>query len=271
MAGGIVPRPALSVVIPAFNEADRLGRSLSHVREVLAAAPGPAEVLVVVDGSTDGTAALVAAAAAEPHAVPVRLLAEPVNRGKGHCVRRGMLEARGEVRLFCDADLATPIEMAGEFVQAVGAGADVVIASRRMAGARLTRRQPWLRERLGWLFSAVVGRTLLPGITDSQCGFKAFSAAAAEAVFARQTLDEFCFDVEILAIARVLGLRVVERPVPWADGPGSRVRAVRDGAAMLRDLIRVWRHLRRGVYGACPGRREAEGTGAAVDRRGSGR
>jgi len=242
------PRPTLSVVIPAFNEAGRLGRTLAHARAVLQDAPWPAEVLVVVDGSTDGTAALVTAAALDGGAVPVRLFAEPVNRGKGYCVRRGMLEADGDVRLFCDADLATPIEQALAFAEAVLSGADVVIASRRAAGAELRRRQPWLRATLGQAFSALVGRTLLAGITDSQCGFKAFSAAAAEAVFRRQTIDQFCFDVEVLVIARRLGLRVVERGVPWADGAGTRVRAFRDGAVMLGDLVRIGWRLSRGDY-----------------------
>lgn len=242
------PRPTLSVVIPAFNEAGRLARTLAHTCAVLEAAPWPAEVLVVVDGSTDGTAALVAAAARQGGPVPVRLLSEPVNRGKGYCVRRGMLESRGDVRLFCDADLATPIEEALRFAEAVRAGDDIVIASRRAAGAELRHRQPWLRALLGTVFSAVVGRTLLPGITDSQCGFKAFSARAAEMVFRRQRVDQFCFDVELLVIARRHGLRVAERGVPWADGEGTRVRALRDGATMLTDLVRIGWRLNRGAY-----------------------
>ena len=242
------PRPTLSVVIPAFNEEGRLGRTLAHACAVLQAAPWQAEVLVVIDGSTDGTAALVAEAARERGPVPIRLLAEPANRGKGYCVRRGMLEARGDVRLFCDADLATPIEEALPFTEAVRSGADIVIASRRAAGAELRHRQPWLRALLGMELSALVGRTLLPGITDSQCGFKAFSAGAAETVFRRQQVDQFCFDVEALVIARRHGLRVVERGVPWADGEGTRVRAVRDGAAMLADLVRIGWRLRRGDY-----------------------
>lgn len=246
------PAPDLSVVIPAFNEADRIAASLGQVRRVMAAAPWLAEVVVVVDGSTDATAAIVAAQAAAPGPVPIRLIDQPLNRGKGFAVRRGMLEARGRVRLFCDADLSTPIEMAVPFMAAIAAGSDIVIASRRLQGSRLERRQPWLRERLGLTFSALVSRVLLPGISDSQCGFKAFTAAAATAVFERQRVGEFCFDVELLVIARQLGLAITEYPVAWTDDPRSRVRPLRDGSRMLRDLTRIRRRLRRGDYAAEP-------------------
>ncbi|MBP7777962.1 MAG: glycosyltransferase family 2 protein [Acidobacteria bacterium] len=242
------PAPDVSVVIPAFNEAERIATTLAHVRRVLAAGPWSAEVVVVVDGATDGTAEIVGGLAAAAGPVPVRLLTRPENRGKGCSVRRGMLEARGRVRLFSDADLSTPIEMAAPFVAAVAAGSDIVIASRRLEGSRLDRRQPWLREQLGRAFSAVVSRVLLPGTSDSQCGFKAFTAASTVAVFERQRIDGFCFDVEVLVIARQLRLRILEHPVSWADDPRSRVRPLRDGLRMLGDVARIHLRRRRGEY-----------------------
>ncbi len=135
---------------------------------------------------------------------------------------------------------------------AIAGGSDIVIASRRLEGSRLERRQPWLRERLGLAFSAVVSGVLLPGISDSQCGFKAFTATAATAVFERQGIGQFCFDVEILVIARQLGLSITEHPVAWADDPRSRVRPLPDGLRMLRDLVRIRRRLRRGAYAPPP-------------------
>lgn len=239
----------LSVVIPAYNEEARIGPSLARVVAHLAARGGRSEVLVVIDGSRDRTAEIVRATDAR---VPVRLLDRGVNGGKGSCVRRGMLAARGARRLFTDADLSTPIEEIERLLAALNAGHDVAIGSRRLAASRVPVPQPWWRRLMGRGFNAAAQWLAVPGIHDTQCGFKLFSAAACDAVFSRQRIDDFGFDVELLWIARRLGLRIAEIPVTWIDDPRSTVRPVRDATRMFLDLLRIRRADRRGLY-ASPG------------------
>jgi dolichyl-phosphate beta-glucosyltransferase len=236
----------LSVIIPAFNEERRIGPTLERILAYLHAARWTAEVLVVIDGSTDGTARVVRGV--ESKLVPVRLLDATENRGKGSCVRRGMLEARGDLRLFTDADLSTPIEEVERLVHAIEDGHDVAIGSRRLPGSRITLAQPWWRRAMGRTFAWCVQQVGVPGIADTQCGFKLFSANAAMQIFRRQRIDAFGFDVEVLWIARRLGLRVAEVPVTWTDDPRSSVRPAADSLRMLTDLVRIRRADRRGVY-----------------------
>lgn len=229
--------PGLSVVVPAYNEAERIVPTLQRVSAYLGTLGEPAEVIVVDDGSSDNTAAVIRQAMA--HQPRIRLEVNPENLGKGASVRRGVLAARFAHVLFTDADLSAPIEDVAKLRQALAAGADIAIGSRRLPGSVLERRQPPRREWLGHAFSWLVRAFLLPGIHDSQCGFKAFRREVAQAVFSRQRLDGYGFDVEILWIARRLGYRVAEVPIRWADHPVSHIRPVRDGLRMLSDLGRI--------------------------------
>jgi len=224
-------RPALSVVVPALNEEDRLPRTLERITSHLGRRGGAYEVLVVDDGSRDGTAARAEAAGAI-------VLRNEGNRGKGFAVRRGMLAARGARRLMTDADLSTPIEELDRLSARMDAGSDVVIGSRALAGARIEVRQPWYRENMGRLFNLFVRALAVPGLMDTQCGFKLFSAAAARDVFSAACLDGFSFDVEVLFLARKKGYRIAEVPVLWRNDAASRVSLVR-GFLAFPDLLRI--------------------------------
>ena len=212
----------LSLIIPAFNEAQRIGPTLRRFHRFLAARPASFEILVVDDGSTDDTVALVTALAGK---LPgLRVLCSPANRGKGHAVRRGMLAATGQVRLFSDADGSTPIDELDPLLRALAAGADIAIGSRYLAASRVTRPQPWCRRVWSRLVNQVVQRVLLPGIVDTHCGFKAFTAAAAVHTFAACTVDGWSFDLEVLARARAQGFRIREVPVRWENDDRSTAR-----------------------------------------------
>jgi dolichyl-phosphate beta-glucosyltransferase len=239
--------PALSVVIPAYNEALRLPATLARVKEHLGRLGVAHEVVVVDDGSTDATSE-VARAAGEG----VRVLRHEPNRGKGYAVRRGMLAATGARRLLTDADLSTPIEELAKLEAALDGGCDVAIGSRAIAGARIEVHQPAYREAMGRLFNRLVRVLLLPGLHDTQCGFKLFSARAAEAAFAAAALDGFSFDVEALYVARQRGLRIAEVPVTWRNDAATRV-GLGGGAAAFVDLLRIRLRAWRGAYGPSAG------------------
>jgi dolichyl-phosphate beta-glucosyltransferase len=229
-AGG----PALSVIVPAYNEAKRLPRTLERVVAYLRDREPSFEVVVVDDGSSDGTADCVRAVG-DPR---VTLVRNDTNRGKGHAVRRGMLLARGTRRLMTDADLSTPIEELERFQGRMDEGHDIVIASRALPGANIEVRQPWYRENMGRVFNLMVRLLVLPGLWDTQCGFKLFSARAAEEAFSRARLDGFSFDVETLFIARRRGLRILEIPVTWRNDAATHVGLLRGFLAFV-DLVRI--------------------------------
>jgi dolichyl-phosphate beta-glucosyltransferase len=232
----------LSVVIPAYNEVLRLPSTLARVQDYLAGRGEEHEIVVVDDGSTDATAEVARAAGNV-----VRVLRHEPNRGKGFAARRGMLAAAGERRLMTDADLSTPIgELAG-LEAALDRGYDVAIGSRAVAGARIEVRQPAYREAMGRLFNVVVQLLLLPGVSDTQCGFKLFTAAAAVAAFGPCRLDGFSFDVEALYAARRRGLRIAEVPVVWRNDAATRVSLGGGGAAFV-DLLRIRLRALRGAY-----------------------
>lgn len=236
----------LSVVIPAFEEVAGLGAALGEVRSYLESCPFSSEVLVVVDGGTDGTLEMVRdLASAWPSLV---VLDNQVNRGKGYSVQRGMLAARGRYRLFSDADLSTPISEADRLMAAIDAGGDMAIGSRTMPDSDVRVRQVWWREAMGRVFNRIVRRMAVPDVLDTQCGFKCFRHDVAERLFARQRITRFSFDVELLWIARELGYRVVEVPVTWINDPSSRVHPVSDSLRMLVDLVRLRLYDWRGAY-----------------------
>lgn len=233
--------PQRSVVIPAYNERLRLPPYLKAVVEYLDASPGGWEVLVIDDGSTDGTGA--AAGAAVGGHPGVRVLRLPHNLGKGAAVRSGMLAARGASRLFADADGATPIAELARLEPVLRTGADVVIGSRALGDPAVTLVARPHRVVAGRVFNWVVERLGLAGISDSQCGFKLFTARAAQDLFGPLVTAGFGFDVELLLRARAAGYRVAEVAVNWSDQPGSKVGVLSHGPRMLLEILRARRCL----------------------------
>jgi dolichyl-phosphate beta-glucosyltransferase len=232
----VSPAPELSIVVPAYNEAGRLPRTLELIRSYLRERRIAAEVIVVDDGSTDATAAVAGNLQAEfPE---LRLLSNGRNRGKGFSVRHGMLEARGRVVLFTDADLSAPIEEADKLLAALG-GYQVAIGSRAMDRSLIEVHQSRLRELAGILFNLVVRVITGLPFADTQCGFKAFVREPSRIVFEQQRIERFGFDPEVLFLARRHGLRAVEVPVRWAHDPATKVHMVRDSLHMLGELLLV--------------------------------
>ena len=233
--------PRWSVVIPAFNEAERLPPFLEKVVAYFEGRDEPYEVIVVDDGSSDGTADIVGAR----HLPSVRVLRLPANAGKGAAVRAGMLAAKGAYRLFVDADGATPIEELKRLEPTLVAGADVVIGSRVLVdpGVAVTTRPH--RVAAGRIFNWLVARVGLADIADSQCGFKAFTGSAASRLFEALSTQGFGFDVELLLLARAAGCKVVEVPVNWSDQAGSKVGVLRHGPGMLWQIVQARRRVRR--------------------------
>ncbi|MCB4756683.1 MAG: glycosyltransferase family 2 protein [Elusimicrobia bacterium] len=236
--------PRLSIIIPAYNEAARILPTLETIEAFVKTQPYPIEVLIVDDGSKDGTAGTVRTFIdGKSH---FRLLQHERNLGKGAAVRLGMRSAQGAYRLFSDADLSTPIEEVSKFFPHAY---DVIIGSRRVRGAQLKKRQPFYREAMGRVFSVLVRLLTLHGFLDTQCGFKFFTANAADNIFFKQTINGFGFDVEILFIAKkCFRYRIKEAPVVWRDSPQTQVRLFRDSLRMFVDLLRIRFNDLRGVY-----------------------
>lgn len=228
----------LSIVVPAFNEESRIGPTLDALRAWLDEhARIAAEVLVVDDGSSDGTRQVVEAVAELDSRV--RLVGGPPNRGKGAAVGLGVESANGRFVLFTDADLSMPIAGYHDLRSALDRGADIAIASRNIPGATVGERPPTHRAAMGRVFNAVVRATVLPGIRDTQCGFKLFRADAARHVFSFRKLDNFAFDVELLWLARRHGLRIVEVPTHWDHKGNSRILPWRDSAKMFWSVVTI--------------------------------
>ena len=229
--------PTYSIVIPAYNESARLGASLEKVLAYVHARGWDAEVIVVNDGSRDNTAEIVMHSMAKDSIV--KLLENPGNRGKGYSVRNGVLNAQGRIILFTDADLSSPIEEAPKLLAALEAGADIAIGSRWLRAETQTQRQPLHRQLFGRIFNLMLRVSLGLQFADTQCGFKAFKRAAAQAIFPLQKIERWGFDPEILFLARKLGFKVQEIRVLWGHSGGARINPVTDGARMFQEMLRV--------------------------------
>ena len=231
-------QPFLSVVIPAYNEESRIEATLEQVHAYLSLQSYPWEIVVADDGSIDGTANLVATFASEnPH---VRLLSLE-HRGKGWAVQQGMLAATGAYRFLCDADLSMPIEQLGRFLEPDVEEFDILVGSRELPDSRRIG-EPARRHLMGRVFNLLIRMLALPGIGDTQCGFKLFRAETTVSLFRRQTLWGFAFDVEVLYLARRAGLSIREVAIDWHYREGSKVRPLRDALVMGRDVVKLrWR------------------------------
>lgn len=234
---------SLSIVIPAHNEENRLPRALGQVFAFLDSVDYEAEVIVVENGSRDHTLEV---AQKFTHNFPnLRVLHED-QPGKGRAIRRGVLEAMGEYRFIADADFSMPVEQINRFLPPV-CMCDIAIASREAPGA-IRYNEPAYRHLTGRVYNFLIRSLVLPGLQDTQCGFKCFRAAVAEEVFRFQTLTGWAFDVELLAIARRRGFTIAEIGIPWYYNPGSKVNILHDSWRMFLDLLTIRRNARRGVY-----------------------
>lgn len=238
----------LSVIVPAYNEAARIGKTLKRLQQYLAHTTFSHEILVVIDGATDATVEVVRQQA--ERITGLRMIERGVNRGKGFTVQEGMLAAVGQVRLFCDADNSTDIGHFDKMKPLFNQGYDVVIASRNdsdVAGAEQVVSQAWYKRAVGRLGNRLVQQLAVPGIWDTQCGFKAFRAEAAERIFSQTTIERWGFDIEALALARALNYRIGIVPAHWINDERSHVRSL-DYLKVLADTWAVRRNLRVGKY-----------------------
>ena len=247
-------RPYLTIIIPAYNEARRLPHSLTKISNFLRAQPFSTEILVVENGSTDETSAVVREFAQSLTSLdPFTLELLHSARGKGAAVKTGMLVGRGDYLFICDADLSMPIEEVAKFLppQQEPGGYDVAIASREIAGA-VRYNEPFYRHLMGRVFNYVVRKLIIPGIEDTQCGFKMFTRAAAAQVFPHQTIDGWGFDPEVLYISYIRRLRVIEVPINWYYMSESRINPLVDTINMVREVLRIRRNGQRGIYDQTP-------------------
>lgn len=226
--------PDISIIVPAYNEERRLPETLERIAAYVRASGREAEILVVDDGSTDGTAAV--AESFRDKFGAIRVLSNGVNRGKGYSVRHGMLEARGRIVLFTDADLSAPIEEADKLFAALETH-DVAIGSRALDRRLISVHQSRFREFAGIIFNAIVRLCLRLPFVDTQCGFKAFRREPCRIIFEQQRIERFGFDPELLYLARHHGLRTVEIPVRWGHSPATKVSMFRDSLQMFLDVL----------------------------------
>ncbi len=226
-----------SLIFPAFNECERLGPTLDNVLSYVSSQHWKAEIIVVDDGSTDGTAELVRSYARLNSTV--RLVQNPGNRGKGYSVRNGMMHAHGDVLLFSDADLSSPISEALKLFRAIESGADMAIGSRWLQSATQTQRQSLTRQLFGRVYNLLLRIVLGLNFKDTQCGFKAFTRAAAGLIFSAQKVERWGFDPELLFLARRYSLNIVEVPVEWAHCGASKIHPLKDGIRMFGEMLSI--------------------------------
>jgi dolichyl-phosphate beta-glucosyltransferase len=234
--------PNYSIVIPAYNESQRLGGTLDKVLAYVHSRGWNAEVIVVNDGSQDDTEEIARQFANKDPIV--RVVNNPGNRGKGYSVRNGMLHTRGRIVLFSDADLSSPIEEAAKLIAAIESGADIAIGSRWLRAETQTQRQPLHRQIFGRIFNLLLRLSLGLQFKDTQCGFKAFKQRAVQAIFPRQRIERWGFDPEILFLARKFGFKVEEIPVLWGHSGGTRIHPLIDGSRMFMEMLHIrWNDL----------------------------
>lgn len=238
--------PRISVIIPAYNEEHRLPATLDSVCDYLKLTDEDFEVLVVDDGSHDRTGEVVESFAAKHP--QVRLLSYQPNHGKGHAIRTGILSAKGDVLLIDDADGSSPIEELGRLMTGIESGADIAIGSRAKPDENRKVEALVHRKLIGNTFNAIVQRLLLPGIYDTQCGFKLFKREAAHSIFSLSRIDGYGFDVEVLYIARLRGYRITEVAIDWHNVGGSKVNVLTDSPRMFFEVIKIWLSGATGYY-----------------------
>jgi len=234
----------ISIVIAAFNEEKRIGASLRKIAEYFSGCGEEYEVIVVDDGSIDGTSNTVKDL---DHIFPkLELLRYKPNRGKGYALRQGVLASSGDLVLVTDADLSTPIEEIEKLAGLIRNGdCEVAIGSRVLALSEILKKQPFWRRGMGKIFNKIVKLLVIDDFNDTQCGFKLFTGAVARNLFCDAIIDRFAYDVEILAMAKKKGYRVLDVPIKWINSPDSRVNPVVDSLQMLKDLVRIWAHVGR--------------------------
>jgi glycosyltransferase involved in cell wall biosynthesis len=242
-------KPDVTIVIPAFEEQDRLGASLGKIVEFLRSTATRAEIIVVDDGSNDETAASAETFLSDVHDIEARVIRYEPNRGKGFAVKTGLLAASADIALFSDADLSTPIEEMSKLIDPIRSGEfDVTFGSRALDRSLIGTHQPWRREQGGKVFNLVVrSLTGLP-FWDTQCGFKAFNLATFRPLLELMRIDRFGFDVEFLYVADLHGLRLKEIPVRWDNDERSKVSVFRDSLRMFNEVREIRRNANRGVY-----------------------
>jgi dolichyl-phosphate beta-glucosyltransferase len=241
-------RPLLSLIVPAYNEADRLPVTIKRIQEHRRSWNFPVEVIIVVEPSEDRTLAFVEnAVKAWPD---LKLLTHHEKRGKGFAVRSGINRARGDFIFFTDADLSTPLEDLDRALALFmrDRSIDLIVGNRMHPESQILQRQNLARELMGKIFNRIVQTLTGLRIRDTQCGFKGFRQRAAKEIFGRQRIDGFSFDVEVLLLARAMGFNTVEVPVHWTNSPASRVHPVRDSTRMFVDVIRALRLVKRTMY-----------------------
>lgn len=234
----------LSIIVPAYNEETRLPGTLEQIAQFLIAQPYSYEVLIVENGSTDRTCEVAEQFSAQ-HS-QFRLIRE-IQRGKGRAVRTGMLSAVGEYRFMCDADLSMPVSEITNFLPPAAGDFDIAIASREAKGA-IRYNEPFYRHLGGRVINTLIRWTILPGLHDTQCGFKCFSSHVAQDIFSYQTMTGWSFDIELLYIARRRGYRIHEIPIHWYFNPDTKLNAFRDAIRMLSDIFQIRSNWRQGLY-----------------------
>ena len=235
----------LSLILPAYNEEKRLDECMAKVAGYLASRNDPIEVILVENGSSDRTYEM-ACGYAERY--PWLKVLQEKKPGKGNAVRRGMLEARGKYRMFADVDFSMPVSEVDHFIPPTLSGYQVAIGSREVKGA-VRYNEPPRRHFTGRVFNLIVRILAVPGIHDTQCGFKCFSAEAAEKLFRLQRIDGWAFDAEVLFIAQHLGYQIIEVPVQWYYDGNSKINVIRDSFKMFRELLQIRKNYRAGLYG----------------------
>jgi len=241
-----VSTPFLSIIIPAHNEAERLPASLKALNSYISSLPFETEVIIVENNSSDATAEIVRE---WTKTMPQLRLISLLQPGKGNAIRTGMLAAQGKYRFMTDADFSMPVAEIGKFLPDGNAISPVAIASREAPGSKRIG-EPFHRHLIGRVYNVLVRLLVLPGLQDTQCGFKCFSAEAAQAIFPLQRLEGWSFDVEVLTIARQVGFEITEIPITWHYRPGSRMRLLQDSLQMAKDLLTIRQNKKKGLYHA---------------------